>query len=84
MTGSLVEKKGQSLAIETLHCLHQKGHFFHLDLLGDGPLMPKLKELTNRLKLNSYVHFHGIVNHPEDYLKPVSYTHLTLPTIYSV
>jgi glycosyltransferase involved in cell wall biosynthesis len=69
MIGSLVPKKGQELAIRTVASLHEKGYAFHLHLLGDGPMMEELMALTHRLKLSEYVHFHGNVDHPEDYLQ---------------
>ncbi|MFK5948631.1 MAG: glycosyltransferase [Methylococcales bacterium] len=37
----------------------------HLYIVGDGPLMGELKELTAKLKISEYVHFIGKVNHLE-------------------
>lgn len=68
MIGSFVPKKGQDLAIQTIHTLKQRGHNFTLHLLGDGPLRNKLETLTSNLDMKNNVCFHGNVDHPEEYL----------------
>lgn len=68
MIGSFVPKKGQALAIQTLHELNQRGHHYTLDLLGDGPLRKDLEELVDELDLAGAVQFHGNVDHPEKFL----------------
>ena len=68
MIGSLVSKKGQSLAIETLQVLVERGYNFNLYLLGDGPLMESLKTLVENKNLSNWVHLLGNVADPERYL----------------
>ncbi len=67
IVGSLVAKKGQDLAIRTIHFLKNKGVSVYLDVLGDGVKMKELVELCNDLKINDLVTFHGNVNHPEKF-----------------
>jgi glycosyltransferase involved in cell wall biosynthesis len=68
MIGSLVPKKNQKLAIQTLKCLHEKGYPFELHFLGDGSLRSKLESYRDELDLTNFVHFHGNVDDPETYL----------------
>jgi glycosyltransferase involved in cell wall biosynthesis len=68
MIGSLVPKKGQELAIRTVAALHKMGLPFQLHLVGEGPLRDDLKTHTANLNLSNHVHFHGNVDHPEDFL----------------
>lgn len=68
MIGSLVEKKGQDLAIETVAELKNRGIECVLNLLGDGPKRGILREKVNNLNLDKLVHFHGNVDYPEQYL----------------
>jgi glycosyltransferase involved in cell wall biosynthesis len=76
MIGSLVEKKGQELAIRVVKTLHEKGFSFHLHLLGDGPKRKALETLANELELTDFIHFHGNVDHPETFLhKAFVYLH---------
>ena len=76
MIGSLVEKKGQALAIRVIKNLHEKGFSFHLHLLGDGPKRKELETLTTELELTDFIHFQGNVDHPEIYLhKAFVYLH---------
>ena len=79
MIGSLVPKKNQRLAIETLKKLTDLGGNFELDLLGVGPLKNELIELAKNLNLESKVHFHGNVDYPEELLKKA---YLYLHTAY--
>lgn len=69
MIGSLVDKKGQDLAIQTMAILKKNGISAHLDLLGDGPDLKKLDVLVKNENLIGNVTFHGNVDHPEDYLQ---------------
>ena len=68
MIGSLVEKKGQALAIRVIKNLHEKGFSFHLHLLGDGPKRKELETLTTELELTYFIHFQGNIDHPEVFL----------------
>jgi glycosyltransferase involved in cell wall biosynthesis len=51
----------------------------HLHLIGDGPLLPKIKKLAIKLGLNNKVTFHGFVNNPLDYISAANL--LILPSI---
>jgi glycosyltransferase involved in cell wall biosynthesis len=76
MIGSLVPKKGQELAIRTVAALHKMGLPFQLHLVGDGPMREEFITLTANLRLSDHVHFHGNVDHPEDFLhKSMIYLH---------
>jgi len=68
MIGSLVSKKNQRLAIETVNYLHTRGFQFELHFLGDGPLRSELELYRDELNLSRFVHFHGNVDDPETYL----------------
>lgn len=67
--GSLVDKKGQSLAIDVVSSLTQKGFPIQLDILGDGKNRIQLQNQIDELKLNGNVNLHGNVDHPEEFLK---------------
>lgn len=68
MIGSLVDKKGQVLAIETISELNKCGIDIYLDLLGEGPDRNKLASLIDEYELNEKVQIHGNVDHPEKFL----------------
>ena len=69
MIGSLFEKKGHVLAIETIKELHDRGLKIYLDLLGIGPKKQILQDLIDNFGLNDYIILHGNVDYPEEYLK---------------
>lgn len=69
ITGSLVDKKGHDLAIETIRELVNRNLKIHLHILGDGPNKNKLEGLIDELNLQNNITMHGLVDHPEDYLK---------------
>lgn len=62
--GRLDPLKGQHLAIEALHLLHQRGKHAHLLLVGEPTLnegdeyAQHLHSLVANLKLDAFVHFH--------------------------
>lgn len=66
--GSLVDKKGQVLAIDTVSELNKRGMDIYLDLLGEGPDRNKLVSLIEEYELNEKVQIHGNVDHPEKFL----------------
>lgn len=72
MIGSLVEKKGQKLAIETINELKNRGIECHLDILGDGPLRKSLEQFTQELQVETLIKFYGNVDHPEHFLAKAS------------
>lgn len=76
MIGSLVEKKGQSLAIETISVLKKRGLSVMLHLLGDGPKRTELELLAQTLDVKELILFHGNVDFPEEYLwRSILYLH---------
>lgn len=56
--GSLVKLKNVDIAISALHDSF-KGEDFLFDVVGDGPEMPSLKKLTEKLGESRHVVFHG-------------------------
>jgi glycosyltransferase involved in cell wall biosynthesis len=69
ITGSLVDKKGHDLAVETIKELVNRNIKIHLHILGDGPNKNRLEGLIDELNLQSNITMHGLVDHPEDFLK---------------
>lgn len=69
MIGSLVNKKGQILAIETLAELHKRNHLIFLNMLGEGSNRIMLTELIEKYGLENYIEMPGNVDHPETYLQ---------------
>ena len=67
--GSLTENKAQQLSVETIDSLLKRGIDAKLIIVGDGPLMSKLKDLTSRKNLENSVEFTGLIDHPEDLLQ---------------
>lgn len=70
--GSLVDKKGQELAIEVIKKLHERNIYVKLDILGNGPNYSKLKKMISDYELDQYAILHGNVDHPEDFLNKAS------------
>jgi glycosyltransferase involved in cell wall biosynthesis len=68
MIGSLVEKKGQALAIETIAELKRRGFEIRLYLLGEGPKRAFLEQLIIDLGVQELVELPGNVDLPEAYL----------------
>lgn len=66
--GSLVDKKGQELAIEVINELHKRNRFVYLDILGDGPNRQNLSNQIAKYNLENFICLHGNVDHPEDFL----------------
>lgn len=67
--GSLVDKKGHDLAIETIRELLNRNVKIHLHILGDGPNKNKLESLICELNVQNNITMHGLVDHPENFLK---------------
>jgi glycosyltransferase involved in cell wall biosynthesis len=68
MIGSLVQKKGQELAIKTVAELMKRGVDVQLFLLGDGQQRKELEMMSETLKVADNVLFEGLVDFPENYL----------------
>ncbi len=58
--GRISEKKGPDTLVQALSMI--KNDNWHLDVLGDGPLMPKLKNQIKELKLEDKITLHGYSN----------------------
>jgi glycosyltransferase involved in cell wall biosynthesis len=72
MIGSLIDLKGQELAIRTIAELNKRNIPISLTLVGDGPNSSQLKELTKTLQIESLVEFTGFVDFPESLLQNAS------------
>ncbi|MDX2359903.1 MAG: glycosyltransferase family 4 protein [Crocinitomicaceae bacterium] len=66
--GSLVEKKGQILAIQTIEYLKSMNIEMKLHVLGNGSKREELETYSKTNGLSDNVIFHGIVDHPELFL----------------
>tara|TARA_X000000950_G_C13917114_1_gene661564 strand:- start:6240 stop:7355 length:1116 start_codon:yes stop_codon:yes gene_type:complete len=67
--GSLVSKKGQLLAVETVFELKKRGVEVHLDLIGDGPMKEEIIQKVKEKNLKEQVVLHGKLDFPEEILK---------------
>ena len=77
--GSLVDKKGQALAIESIGLLKQRGIKAKLNVLGDGPNLAQLKVLSKQCNVEESIFFHGNQDYPEQFLQQSSiYLHTAL------
>jgi len=63
--GRLSKKKNTESIILSLVKLKEKVPLFHLDIIGDGEEMDRLKKITSNLFLNDKVTFHGNKNHQQ-------------------
>ena len=54
-----VEKKGIEYALRAIAQVRTKGKTLHYDLIGDGPLRPRIEELLRELQLHDVVTLHG-------------------------
>lgn len=77
--GSLVNKKGQQLAIECIAELKTRGVELHLNILGDGVNRNTLQNQIDELSLQNYVTIHGNVDYPEQFLQSsIIYLHTAI------
>ncbi len=59
--GRLVEQKNPSLFLRVVAELVQRGHDVSAIVVGDGPLLPQLKQLAEELHLSSRIKWMGMV-----------------------
>lgn len=62
--GTLTNRKQPILLIRAMHELRKRGLNIILDLIGDGPLMGKVKETVKELQLEEIVTIHGQLKDP--------------------
>jgi glycosyltransferase involved in cell wall biosynthesis len=67
--GSLVDKKGQELAIQCISELKNRNIITHLNIIGDGPNRQDLTNQIELLGLNNLVTLHGKIDFSEDFLQ---------------
>jgi colanic acid/amylovoran biosynthesis glycosyltransferase len=63
--GRVVPVKGQSLLVESIAALRERGVEARLTIVGDGPELPALRELARRLGVEGSVSFEGAVGQDE-------------------
>ncbi|MEA1868487.1 MAG: glycosyltransferase [Thermodesulfobacteriota bacterium] len=63
--GRLVEKKGMDTLILALGRLNREDLDFHLEIVGDGPLMEDSKKMASEENISSKVVFKGAMPHDE-------------------
>lgn len=79
IVGSLVTKKGQDLAIDTIYELKKRGLVVRLNILGDGINKLNLKEQSIQLGVSENVVFHGNVDYPETFFaRTLVYLHTAI------
>lgn len=61
--GRLVEKKGVDLLVSAIRLLLDSGAHVHLQIMGEGPLEPTLREQVKTLRLEEHVTFGGALPH---------------------
>lgn len=77
--GSLVDKKGQDLAIDVIYELHRRNCRVYLDVLGEGPNRYHLETKIKEYKLENFICLHGNVDYPEKFLSRAKiYLHTAL------
>ncbi|MEW5946207.1 MAG: glycosyltransferase [bacterium] len=63
--GRMVEKKGAEFLVRAFEKVLKSCVNARLDLAGDGPLLPRVRELVERLGLGDAVRFHGMRSRDE-------------------
>lgn len=63
--GRFVEKKGLEYALEAVAALVRSGVALELRIIGDGPLMPRIRELVDSREIGEAVRLLGFVPHAE-------------------
>lgn len=69
--GRFAWEKAPNRLIESFAKL-PKGHNFHLDMCGDGPMLDSMKELAAQLKVADSVHFHGKIEDVHEFYRKAS------------
>lgn len=58
--GRFVQQKNHRKLIESFEAIHKKNPAYHLVLVGEGKLKPKMKQKVDEKNLHTYVHFLGV------------------------
>ncbi|MBA3757281.1 glycosyltransferase [Candidatus Saccharibacteria bacterium] len=64
--GHLVERQGVDRLIKAIGILNKEGIDIRLEVVGDGPMLNNLKEMTNELGISQKAKFHGFVKEHKD------------------
>lgn len=79
--GRQTTEKGTHHAIRALRCLHDWGLPVTLDVVGDGPDLPRFRALARDLGLGDHVTFHGQLAHERVLDRILAAEVLLLPTL---
>lgn len=66
---SLNHVKDQPTLLRALRLLVERGHEFHLDVVGEDTLGGKIQAMANQLGMDRHVRFHGFLSHSQ--LRPL-------------
>ncbi len=69
--GHLLEKQGVQLALQAIPHIVQEIPDFKLVVIGGGSYMPRLKDLTQELKIEGHVEFTGVIDSHADIEKMI-------------
>lgn len=69
LVGNFVEQKNHRFLINIFHSISEKDNSVKLLLVGDGPLLPIIKELTKEYGIEDKIIFCGSVKNPSDYMQ---------------
>ncbi len=78
--GRMVPYKGPDMLIEAAAPILRHG-ILHLDMIGDGPLMPELKAMAEREGVTDAITFHGWQDHKKVQEIAVKSSLLTFPSV---
>ncbi|CAM3892711.1 glycosyltransferase [Alkalicoccus chagannorensis] len=67
--GRLCWEKGQDELLRAAALVREEAAGWHLHLIGDGPMRPKLEALADRLDLSGAVTFHGTIENPYAFIQ---------------
>lgn len=62
--GRVAHGKNPILLLNTIFKLHKNGFKVFLDIIGDGPILPLIRDKVEELKINNIVKIHGNINNP--------------------
>lgn len=74
------EAKGHKRLMKIHNKLIEEGYYYHLHLIGSGPLHNEIKEYVDENYLNETVHFWGALDNPYPFIKEADL--ILLPSVY--